>query len=55
MMGDPRGTGRHKAEFNSVDSIMTVVDDTKAESVVLAIVGAVGTGSKGDGKIRLRY
>jgi len=46
-----RGTGRHLAEYNTIESIMTVVDDSKAQSVVSAILNAASTGSKGDGKV----
>ena len=46
-----RGTGRHVAEYNAIESVMTVVDDSKADSVVSAILNAASTGNKGDGKI----
>ena len=46
-----RGTGRRIAEYNSIESVMTVVDDSKVESVVSAILNAASTGTKGDGKI----
>jgi len=51
MVGDPRGTGAHKAQFNTLESIVVVVDDSKVDSVVNAIVNAASTSSKGDGKI----
>ena len=51
MLGDPRGTGRHRAQFDILDSILVVVDDSKVDSVTTAILNAAGTGSKGDGKI----
>lgn len=51
MIGDPRGTGSHKAQFNTLESIVVVVDDSKVEPVTKAITKAASTGSKGDGKI----
>ena len=51
MVESSRGTRRHVAEYNEVDSIVTVVDESKADAVITAIVNAAGTGSKGDGKI----
>lgn len=51
MLGDPRGTGAHKAQFNALESIVVVVDDSLVDSVTNAIVNAASTGSKGDGKI----
>lgn len=50
-LGDPRGTGTHKARFNTLEAIVAIVDDSKAESVANAIVDAASTGSKGDGKV----
>ncbi len=46
-----RGTGRHIAEYNAIESVMTVVDDSIADAVVSAITNAASTGNKGDGKI----
>lgn len=51
MIGDPRGTGKHLAQFNSLDAVLTVVDDSKVDAVSAAIANAASTGSKGDGKI----
>ena len=51
MVGGARGTGRRVAEYNTIDSITGVVDDTIVEKVVSAILQAASTGSKGDGKI----
>ena len=51
MLGSPRGTGTHKAQFNTLESIVVVVDDSKVNSISEAIVNAASTGSKGDGKI----
>jgi len=51
LVGGARGTTRYIAEYNRTDTITTVVDDSKAQAVVDAIMDAVHTGSKGDGKI----
>jgi len=50
-MTSGRGTGRYIAEYNSIESIMTVVDDSKVDAIVSAIIDTASTGSKGDGKI----
>ena len=46
-----RGTARYIAGYNRIDTITTVVNDSKLESVVSAIIDATHTGSKGDGMI----
>jgi len=46
-----RGTSRYIAEYNRIDTITTIVDDSKVDSVVEAIMQVAHTGSKGDGKI----
>jgi len=51
LVGGARGTTKYIAEFNRTDTITTVVDDSKAQTIVDAIMDAVHTGSKGDGKI----
>lgn len=51
MVGGGRGTGRHIAEYNAIECVMTVVDDSLVDKVVDAILDAASTGSKGDGKI----
>jgi len=51
LVGGARGTVRYIAEYNRTDTITTIVDDSKAQDVVNAIMDAVHTGSKGDGKI----
>ena len=38
-------------QFNSVDTIVTVVDDSQVEQIVTAISNAAYSGTKGDGKI----
>ncbi|HSF28543.1 MAG TPA: P-II family nitrogen regulator [Nitrosopumilaceae archaeon] len=51
MVESSRGTTRHVAEYNEIDSIVTVVEDSSVDPVITAIVNAAGTGSKEDGKI----
>jgi len=51
MVHSSRGTIRHVAEYNEVDSIITIVDESETDAVIAAIVNSAGTGSKGDGKI----
>ncbi len=51
MVGGARGTARYVAEYSRTDTLITIVDDSKVDSVVQAIIQAVHTGSKGDGKI----
>jgi nitrogen regulatory protein P-II 1 len=46
-----RGTSYHVPEFHSRSAISTVVDDSKVNDVVDAIVNTASTGSPGDGKI----
>jgi len=46
-----RGTTRYVAEYNAMESVMTVVDDSIVDAVVSAITDAASTGRKGDGKI----
>ena len=51
MVGGARGTSRYIADYNRIDTITTIVDDSKVDSVTKAIMEAAHTGSKGDGKI----
>jgi len=51
MVEMSRGTKRQVAEYNEIDCIVTIVDDSKVDSIITAIVNAAGTGNKGDGKI----
>ena len=50
-VGGARGTARYVAEYTRTDTITTIVDDAKVESIVKVIMNTVHTGSKGDGKI----
>ena len=47
-IGGPKGD---EIQFNSVDTIVTVVDDSQVEQIVSAIANAAYSGTKGDGKI----
>ena len=51
MVGGSRGTARYIAGYNRIDTIVTVVNDSKLDAVVSAIIDAAYTGSKGDGMI----
>ena len=51
MVESSRGTRRQVAEYNDVDSIVTIVEESKADAIITSIINAAGTGSKGDGKI----
>lgn len=45
------GQKGEEIQYNAVDTIVTVVDDSKVESVLSAIMESGFSGSKGDGKI----
>lgn len=51
MVESARGTGRFVSEFSVRANVITVVPDSKVESVVNIIMDTVSTGSAGDGKI----
>ncbi|WP_179369049.1 P-II family nitrogen regulator [Candidatus Nitrosotenuis sp. DW1] len=46
-----RGTKMQQAEYNSLITVMTIVDDSKVEQIVSAILDVTSTGTSGDGKI----
>lgn len=46
-----RGTSTQIAEYNSMATIITIVQDSRVDQVVSAILGVASTGSSGDGKI----
>ena len=50
-VGGARGTARYVAEYNRTDTIVTIVDDSKVDTIAKAIMNQVHTGKKGDGKI----
>lgn len=52
--GERPRIGGHQGEeiqYNAVDTVVTVVDDSKVDSVISAILEAGYSGTKGDGKI----
>jgi nitrogen regulatory protein P-II 1 len=51
MVSSGRGTGFYVPEFHSRSSIVTIVDESKVDAVVNAILSAASTGSPGDGKV----
>jgi len=51
MLRSGRGTTQFRAEYNTMDSIMTIVDDSDVEKVSTAIADSAFTGKSGDGII----
>ncbi|WP_042684489.1 P-II family nitrogen regulator [Candidatus Nitrosotenuis chungbukensis] len=51
VMQGSRGTAKYEAEYNTLNTIITIVDDSKVGDVVSAIIDAAHTGNRGDGKI----
>lgn len=51
MVGGSRGTAKYIAGYNRIDTVTTVVNDSKLDAVVSAIIDISYTGSKGDGMI----
>ena len=51
MVGGARGTARFIAGYNRTDTITTVVNDSKLDAVISAIIDTAHTGAKGDGMI----
>lgn len=49
----PRIGGKkgEEIQYNAVDTVVTVVDDSKVDSILSAILKAGYSGTKGDGKI----
>lgn len=46
-----RGTARYVSEYSRTDTIITVVDDSKVDGIIKAIMNVAHTSSKADGKI----
>lgn len=46
-----RGTTSYTAEYNTLNSVVTLVEDSEVDNVLNTIVNAVHTGSSGDGII----
>lgn len=51
LVGGARGTAKYVAEYNRTDTITAIVEDSKVDAIVRAIINVTRTGSKGDGKI----
>ena len=49
MIRSGRGTSQVQAEYNTMVSIMTIVEDSEVESVISAITDSTYTGKNGDG------
>jgi nitrogen regulatory protein PII len=49
MLRSGRGTSQIRAEYNNMDSIMTIVEDSEVPAIVSAISQAAYTGKSGDG------
>ena len=45
------GTAKYIADYNRIDTITTVVDDSKVDSIVSAIMDSAYRGNDGDGMI----
>lgn len=46
-----RGTSVQVAEYNILTTVLSIVEDSKVEQIVNAILDVASTGSSGDGKI----
>ena len=51
LVGGARGTARYIAGYNRIDTITTIVEDSKLEEVISAIMNTAHTGKSGDGVI----
>ena len=51
MLRSGRGTTQFRAEYNSMDSVMAIVDDSEVSKIVSAITESCYTGKSGDGII----
>jgi len=51
MMGGVRGTVKYIADYNRIDTITTVVDDSQVDSIVSTIMEVSYRGNNGDGMI----
>ena len=51
MVGGARGTAKYIAGYNRIDTITTIVNDSKLDAVISVIMDIAHTGSKGDGMI----
>lgn len=51
MIRGGRGTTQYRAEYNTMDSVMTIVEDSQVPTMVDVINKAARTGKAGDGVI----
>ena len=51
LIRDSKGMPLHIAEYNLMNSVITVVDDSKVNDVMGAIAKVVVSGSRGSGKV----
>ncbi|MDF2422191.1 MAG: P-II family nitrogen regulator [Nitrosopumilus sp.] len=51
MVKGARGTAKYIADYNRIDTIITMVDDSKVDSIVSAIMNTAYRGNEGDGMI----
>jgi len=51
LIRDSKGTPLHTAEYNPMNSVITIVDDSKVNVVMAAIAKVVVSGSRGSGKV----
>jgi nitrogen regulatory protein P-II 1 len=51
LVRGPRAAARYIAEYNRIDCITVIVDESKVNVIVNAIMNAANTGKAGDGKI----
>ncbi|MDH3394959.1 MAG: P-II family nitrogen regulator [Nitrosopumilus sp.] len=49
MLRSGRGTTQFRAEYNNMDSVMAIVDDSEVSKIVSAITQSCYTGKSGDG------
>ena len=51
MIRSGRGTSQFRAEYNKMDSIMTIIEDSQLQTIVDAINSTAYSGKSGDGII----
>ena len=51
MVEGARGTAKYIADYNRIDTMITMVDDSKVDSIVSAIMNTAYRGNEGDGMI----
>jgi nitrogen regulatory protein P-II 1 len=51
LIRDSKGTPLHTAEYNTMNSVITIINDSMVDAVLTAIAKVVVSGSKGSGKI----